>query len=289
MTMRNSNLDIHKENKRTLTVKIVLLTVILGFALSCGGGGGSIVAAPTVSLAASPNPDAVGQASTLTWSSHNATSCSASGGWSGSQPTAGTTTITQSAPGTYTYSLTCTGAGGSKSGAVNLVFTSSTITADASNLGSAMNRDQLGANLNLGYTDDSNSTYIPLWSGAGIGLFRWPGGLISDYYHWQSHSYGPCSPYPNPPSATAFDTWMQAIVQPLKADVAVTVNYGTNATCTDAPRSGAQPTAPRPAHKSRRAAVIFWPPTPPAPIDWPENLVYAFSSNAVSLDGDPEC
>ena len=217
---------------RTVSVRIILLTVLLGLSLSCGGGGGSNVAAPTVSLAASPNPDAVGQASILTWSSQNAMSCSASGVWSGSQPTAGTTTTTQSAPGTYTYSLTCTGAGGSKSESVALAFTSSTITADASNLGEAMNRDQLGANLNIGYTDDSNSSYLPLWTGAGIGLFRWPGGLLSDYYHWQSHSYGPCSPYPNPPSATGFDTWMQAIVQPLKADVAITVNYGTNATCT---------------------------------------------------------
>jgi PKD repeat protein len=120
---------------RTLTVKIVLLTVLLGLALSCGGGGGqsgSIVAAPTVSLAASPDPDAVGQASILTWSSQNAMSCSASGGWSGSQPTAGTTTTTQSAPGTYTYSLTCTGAGGSKSQSVSLVVFATDVTINGS-------------------------------------------------------------------------------------------------------------------------------------------------------------
>lgn len=125
MTLKKCNSGAQQDNKRTVTVRIVLLTVLLGPALSCGGGGGqpgSIVAAPTVSLAASPNPDAVGQSSILTWSSQNAMLCSASGGWSGSQPTAGTTTTTQSAPGTYTYGLTCTGAGGSKSESVSLVL-----------------------------------------------------------------------------------------------------------------------------------------------------------------------
>jgi hypothetical protein len=55
------------------------------------------------------------------------------------------------------------------------VFTLSAITADASNLGPAMSRDPLGANLIIGYTDDSNSFYLPLRTSAGIGLFRWPG------------------------------------------------------------------------------------------------------------------
>jgi hypothetical protein len=58
----------------------------------------------------------------------------------------------------------------------------------------------------------------------------------------------------------------------------------------DVPRSGARPSAPPPAHNSVRAAsAISWPPTPPAPNDRPRKLAYAFSSNAVSLDGDPVC
>jgi len=58
----------------------------------------------------------------------------------------------------------------------------------------------------------------------------------------------------------------------------------------DAPRSGARPAAPGPAHNSVRAAsAISWPPTPPAPNDRPRKLVYTFSSSAVSLHGDPEC
>lgn len=95
-----------------------------------------------------------------------------------------------------------------------------------------MNPDQLGTNFNIGFTDISDPTYIPSWKAAGIGLFRYPGGLLSDYYHWQDHTYGPCSPFPNPLAATAFDTWMQAVAIPMKADVAITVNYGSNASCT---------------------------------------------------------
>jgi hypothetical protein len=45
-----------------------------------------------------------------------------------------------------------------------------------------------------------------------------------------------------------------------------------------------------PARKSRRAAsTISSRLTPPAPTDWPKKLAYAFSSNAVSSDGDPAC
>ena len=57
---------------------------------------------------------ASGAKSTLTWSSTNTTSCTASGGWSGSEPVSGSmatsalTTITK-------YTITCTGPGGSAS------------------------------------------------------------------------------------------------------------------------------------------------------------------------------
>lgn len=67
------------------------------------------LAAPTVTLTANPT-SAISPASiTLTWSSTEATACSASGGWSGSKATSGSqvlTNVTLSA----TYTLTCTGA-----------------------------------------------------------------------------------------------------------------------------------------------------------------------------------
>ncbi|MHB1621580.1 MAG: DUF3443 family protein [Sulfuricella sp.] len=78
---------------------------------------------PSVSLSLAPASVPVGQPSTLTWSTTNATSCAASGAWVGSQVTSGSVAVTQRTAGTYTYSLTCTGAGNSASGSVTLGVT----------------------------------------------------------------------------------------------------------------------------------------------------------------------
>jgi hypothetical protein len=79
--------------------------------------------APTVALSASPTSLTAGQAATLTWNSTDASSCTASGAWSGAQPTSGSTS-TGALNTNSTYTLTCTGAGGSAS-------TSATITVTA--------------------------------------------------------------------------------------------------------------------------------------------------------------
>jgi hypothetical protein len=70
-------------------------------------------AAPTVSLSASPSSITSGQSSTLSWTSTNATSCTASGGWSGNLTTSGMKTVSPTASTTYT--LSCTGSGGTAS------------------------------------------------------------------------------------------------------------------------------------------------------------------------------
>ena len=58
----------------------------------------------------------------------------------------------------------------------------------------------------------------------------------------------------------------------------------------DVPRSGARPTAPRPAHNSVPAAsAISWRPTPPAPTGRPKKLFYSFSSSVASSDDDSAC
>ena len=102
-----------------------VLTANTTFTLTCTGTAGSASqsavvtisgapAMPTVQLAANPASITPGSSSTLTWSSTNASSCNASGGWSaakavsGSQSTGNLTTNT-------TYMLTCTGAVGSAS------------------------------------------------------------------------------------------------------------------------------------------------------------------------------
>ncbi len=85
----------------------------LGAALAaCGGGGGDYSGnpTPTASLSANPQTITLGQSTTLTWSSSQAASCDASGGWTGTQTTTGTSDVTPTATGTVTYTLTCSGA-----------------------------------------------------------------------------------------------------------------------------------------------------------------------------------
>jgi thermitase len=88
-------------------------------------GGSSSTPAPTVSLSASPSSIIAGQSSTLTWSSTNATSCTATGGWSGTRATSGSLAVSPTSNSTYT--LTCTGAGGSASSSATVLVAPATM------------------------------------------------------------------------------------------------------------------------------------------------------------------
>lgn len=70
----------------------------------------------TASLSASPGSISSGQSATLSWSSTNATSCSASNGWTGSKALSGTEVVSPTV--TTTYTINCTGSGGSAQGQV---------------------------------------------------------------------------------------------------------------------------------------------------------------------------
>lgn len=63
--------------------------------------------APTVTLTATPTSGISPLSVTLNWSSTNAVTCAASGGWSGAKALSGTQTIT-GVTATTTYTLTCT-------------------------------------------------------------------------------------------------------------------------------------------------------------------------------------
>ncbi len=93
--------------------------------MTCKGGGTQVqksvsitVAAPaptpvpTVALQATPADIAVNGTAQLSWSSSNATACTASGGWSGSTAVSGSTQVGPLAT-SQTYTLACTGPGGS--------------------------------------------------------------------------------------------------------------------------------------------------------------------------------
>ena len=65
-------------------------------------------------------------------------------------------------------------------------------------------------------------------------MVRWPLALLSDYYHWQTNSFSSCAQTAWGPllSRTPFDDFMQNIAKPLGLDLNITVNYGSNDSCT---------------------------------------------------------
>lgn len=69
--------------------------------------------APT--LTASATSVTAGTAVTLTWTSYNTTGCTAGGTWSGALAISGTQSVTPSAAGSYSYTLTCTNSVGTSS------------------------------------------------------------------------------------------------------------------------------------------------------------------------------
>jgi hypothetical protein len=109
------------------------LTANATYVLTCAGAGGkaaqsaTVSVSPhpsvTVSLSASPSTVASGGTSKLTWTSSNATSCTASGGWSGTKVVNGSQ-ATAALTSTATYGLTCTGKGGSATQSVTVSVTS---------------------------------------------------------------------------------------------------------------------------------------------------------------------
>lgn len=73
---------------------------------------------PTLTFTANPSEIDEGENSTLSWTTTNATSCTASGAWSGAKNTSGSQSVSPEEDATYT--LTCSGAGGSVSKSVTI-------------------------------------------------------------------------------------------------------------------------------------------------------------------------
>lgn len=90
------------------------------YTLSCSGPGGSVQAQTTVTViprprvtlyAIPPGPIEVPDSINLSWSSTNANSCVASGDWGGGKGVSGSEAVTKPR-GTYTFTITCSGPGG---------------------------------------------------------------------------------------------------------------------------------------------------------------------------------
>jgi hypothetical protein len=124
---------------RALTRNPIVTTTLVSLLGGCGYGSmsgsyGMGMPKPTVAFSSPAQATTIrlGQAVKLAWSSSYATSCSASassmigGAFTGTQPSSGSLTVAPTATGTVTYSLMCTGAGGS------MTASTATVTVNAS-------------------------------------------------------------------------------------------------------------------------------------------------------------
>jgi hypothetical protein len=94
---------------------------------SCGGGGGGGGSTAVAKLAAAISSftsnifsTEVGSSVDISWSSTNATSCAASGSWTGPISTTGSKTVEISTAGESTFTLTCNGEGGNASRTITI-------------------------------------------------------------------------------------------------------------------------------------------------------------------------
>jgi hypothetical protein len=97
-------------NPTAVDARTGALTVTAGAVYTVALSGTGTIA---VSLASSASTVTVGVPITLTWTSASGATCTASGGgsgdgWSGNLPASGTASVTESATGTYHYTLHCT-------------------------------------------------------------------------------------------------------------------------------------------------------------------------------------
>jgi Bacterial Ig domain/GDSL-like Lipase/Acylhydrolase len=153
--------------KKTIAVQICrkqkggpFVSVVAGIALLVAGcsGGGSGNSGPTVSLSASPNPVNSGQSTTISWSAPNATSCTASGDWSGQGLPPSGSAVVGGVTSAKTYILTCTGSAGSGTGSVTVTINQPPVAANAC-FSILDNQSSVTGNLPASDPNGSNLTY----------------------------------------------------------------------------------------------------------------------------------
>lgn len=153
----------------------------LSYTLSCAGNGGATgsdtatvtvqSAGPVIdSFLATPEQAAPGASLTLSWAARNVDGCTASGDWSGNLAAQGEQTLNAGAVGTRSFTLSCTGSGGSVSQTLSVqvsdggstpspVIDSFTATPEHAKLGQAVQ-------LSWSSSNTSSCTASGDWSGA---------------------------------------------------------------------------------------------------------------------------
>jgi plastocyanin len=153
------------------------LSATSSFTLTCSGPGGTRSdnvtvqvlepSAPTVSLAASRTSIDEGDSLTLNWSSTDTTSCSASGAWSGSRASSGTSTVGP-LTSSSTFTLSCSGDGGSASDSVTVDVTPTPVDPPVVALNLASGSINAGETTTLSWSasNATGCTAAGAWSGS---------------------------------------------------------------------------------------------------------------------------
>ena len=179
------------------------------YTLTCTGPGGTgapqsvavdVTAAPPLptiyGFTVSPSTVETGQSAVATWSTANATSCNASGGsgsdgWGGTVPTSstGTTIGPVAVAGNYTYTLTCTGAGGTSApSSAGLTATTAPVPPAIGSFSASPVAVQTGGSTTLSWTSTNATTCT---AGGGTGSDGWSGTVATSS---TGTSVGPISP-----------------------------------------------------------------------------------------------
>ncbi len=145
------------------------------YTLSCSGTNGDTVrsvlvslsnagSAPSIDLSASPASIVTGNSTTLNWSTTNADSCTASGAWSGAKGTSGSQSVSPTSSSTYT--LDCTGSGGSSRASFDVTVVSS--SAPIVNLSASPATITVGSNTTLSWSSSNvdSCTATGAWNGS---------------------------------------------------------------------------------------------------------------------------
>jgi|GEM_PF-859905 len=181
------------------------------------GGGDAFVAkispiSPTVTISANPTEVTLGGTTTLTWSSTNAYSCTASEDWSGPEPTSGTLTVTPGL-GSRNYYLTCTGAPGTTS-AVAYAHVEVSAPPPTLNFSASPSTITLGQSTTLTWSTANASSCSDISGGPGSNVNADAGGNIS----------GSVSFTPNESGSIEYDLECYGGGSSVGATVTVTVN-----------------------------------------------------------------
>ena len=187
------------------------------------------------SFTATPNPITSGGNTQLTAVFANGTGVVTPGNLA---ITSGTpVTVSPSVTTTYTLTVTPSQGSGNPITQTTTVTVNTAVSVDLNSKGPAISDQLLGMNMAAWYDIDTNKTAInTAFQLAGIKALRWPGGSQSDAYHWQTNSVCAktttcpnCGGYAAPNST--YSNFIHDLEIPGGYDIALTANYGTNATC----------------------------------------------------------